>query len=375
MAFGFGTPHFLGIDFGTASIKAVEFSVKNNQPVLINYGQIYLDQSDTKNPDDQDVSYEKKVIDHLKMLKESMKPKGSSAYMAMPAFTGLVFFVDFPAMEESELKEAVRFEARKYIPSPLEEIALSWKVVDTFDTPDNGQRMEVLLVSALNKEIARYERYAEETGLKIETLELETFSLARAIIGNEPGVFLIIDMGSRATNLVLVDDGIVKISRNLDTGGKDVTHVIEESLGITNERAELLKKSGKNFFTAQGTSPSFLSLQSIANEALRMLASYQTKHPDAKCEKVFLSGGTAHFSGITEYYASLLNLPVAVGDPWRNVQYDPVLKQKIQEFGTSFSVAIGLALAGTDTLLKEKNTIREPVKKKFSLKEMFTKNL
>jgi len=104
-----------------------------------------------------------------------------------------------------------------------------------------------------------------------------------------------------------------------------------------------------------------------------MLASYQMKHPEAKCEKVFLSGGTAHFTGIVEYYSGLLSLPVAIGDPWRNIQYDPSLKPKIEEFGTSFSVAIGLALAGTDTLLKAKKDIGIPEKKKFSLKEFLTK--
>ncbi|MDD2766594.1 MAG: type IV pilus assembly protein PilM [Candidatus Moranbacteria bacterium] len=374
MAFGFGTPHFLGIDFGTGSIKAVELSLKNNQPVLVNYGQVYVNQSVG---DDPAVSYEQQTIDYLKTLQQNMKPESVSAYMAMPAFSGLIFFVELPLMEESELKEAVRFEARKYIPSSLDEIALSWKVIGVVDTPDKGKQMEVLLVSALNKEIARYERYAIETGLKIDTLELETFSLTRSIVGNEKGVFLIIDIGSRATNLILVDNGIVKISRNLDTGGRDVTHVIQESLGVTNERAESLKKSGKNFFTSQGTSLSFLSLQSIGNEALRMLESYQVKHPETKCEKVFLSGGTAHFAGIVDYYTELLHLPVVMGNPWQRIQYDSALETQIQELGTSFSVAVGLALAGVDALSAEKENTENPLmtKKKFSFKDIFTKKL
>jgi len=377
MAFGFNTPRFLGIDFGTVSIKAVEIVLKDNKPVLVNYGRVHVDEADYIDQNNREDSYEEKTIGYLKMLKESMKPESASAYMAMSAFTGLIFFIELPLMDETELKEAIRFEARKYIPSPLEEIALSWKVTGIVDTPENGKQMEVLLVSALNKEIERYQRYALETGFTIDTLELETFSLTRSLIGDKQGTFLIIDIGSCATNLILVDNGIVKMSRNLNTGGKDVTHTIQESLNITYERAVSLKKSGKNFFTAKETTFTFLSLQSIAEEALRMIASYRTKHPERVFEKVILSGGTAHFPGITEYYAELLQLAVERGNPWERITYDPKLEPFIREFESSFSVAVGLALTGVDNLLAEEKNKKNPLiaKKKFSFKDIFTKEL
>lgn len=375
MVFGFGKKYFLGIDFGTASIKAVEFSVEDNQPVLINYGQISLEDFENKNVLTEGNSYDDEVVLHLRMLMKSMQPKNSSSYVAMPAFTGLISLVEFPLMEESDLQSAVRFEAHKYIPSPLEDIALSWDVVSIRNTPDQGEKMEVLLVAALNKEVARYEKYVIDAGRTLDFLELETFSLVRSIIGNEMGLFLIIDIGSRATNLILVDDGIVKVSRNIDAGGKDITRVLAESFSVTPERAEVLKKSGKDFFSSPEVTLIFPSLQAIVNEAERMLTSYQVRYPTVQCKGAFLSGGTARFSGLTEYYSHILKVPVAIGDPWRNVKYDPILEEKIREFGTSFSVAIGLALFGTDTVLKKKTELIKRPKKEFSLKELLTKKL
>jgi len=377
MAFGFNTPRFLGIDFGTVSVKAVEIILKEDKPVLVNYGRIHVDESDYVDQGVKGALYEEKMIGYLRALKENMKPQSASAYFAMPAFSGLIFFIELPLMDETELKEAIRFEAQKYIPSPLEEVALSWKVIKIIDTPENGKQMEILLVSALNKEINRYQKYALETGFRIDTLELETFSLIRSLIGDEQGAFLIIDIGSCTTNLILVDDGIVKMSRNLNTGGKDITHTIQSSLNITNERAISLKKSGKNFFTAKEMTFPFLSLQTIAEEASRMLEGYKTKYHEKGITKVILSGGTAHFPGITDYYSELLHLPVERGDPWKRIQYDPKLEPFIQEFGTSFSVAIGLALTGIDNLLAEENKKKNPLiaKKKFSFKDMFTKEL
>ena len=376
MAFGFGKPRFLGIDFGTASIKAVELVVENNQPVLVNYGQVSLADLEKGTPP-QGRSYDEEITLHLKTLLEHMKPKSRSANVAMPAFIGLISLVEFPAMEESELQEAVRFEAHKYIPSSLDDVALSWEVVGVNSILGNGERMEVLLVAALKKEVARYEGYIASVEFTLDFLELETFSIVRSIVGREPGLTLLIDIGSRATNLLLVENGLVKVSRNLDVGGRDITRVLAESLSITLDRAKLLKRSGKDFLMAPEAALTFPALQMIASEAERMLAAYQMKHSGVQCKGVILSGGTAQFAGLVKYYSNLLKLPVTLGDPWKNVEYDPKLEKKIRELGPAFSVALGLALHGTDTILQKKEK-KEPytkLKKKFSLKAFFMKKI
>jgi type IV pilus assembly protein PilM len=372
MAFGFSKPCFLGIDFGTASIKMVELSINDDHPVLVNYGQVSL--ADLENGTlPQGRSYDEEMVLHLKALIERMQPKSHSISVAMPAFIGLISFIEFPLMEEAELQEAIRFEAHKYIPSPLNEVALSWEVVGRHNNISDGEKMEVLLVAALNKEVARYEQYVAGTDLSLDFLELETFAIVRSIINNEPGLFLIIDIGSRATNLILVDNGIVKVSRNLDMGGRDITRVLAESLDITEERAKVLKKSGKDFLMTPESALVFPVLQTIAREAERILAACQAKRPDIKCRQVVLSGGTAQFTGLIQYYTSLLKLPVVLGDPWKNVEYDPRLKKKISEFGPAFSVALGLALRRSDAVIKKNDTktLYEKPKKTFSFKNLF----
>jgi len=375
MAFGFGKPHFLGIDFGTASIKAVELTVENNRPILVNYGQVSLADLENGTPP-QGRSYEEEIVLHLKTLLERMKPESRSAYVAMPAFIGLISLIELPVMEEAELQEAVRFEAHKYIPSSLDEVALSWEVIGTHTVPGEGEKLEVLLVAALNKEVARYEHYVAGAALDLDFLELETFSIVRSIIGDEPGMSLVIDIGSRATNLVLVENGLVRVSRNLDVGGRDITRVLAESLNITEERAKILKRSGKDFLIAPESALTFPSLQMIASEADRMLAAYQAKHSGVQCKQIVLSGGTALFAGLVQYYSTLFKVPVVLGNPWRNIEYDALLEETLRVFGTSFSVAIGLALRGTDTLLKKAADMpfKKP-KKEFSLKALFTKKI
>jgi len=376
MAFGFGTPHFLGIDFGTASIKAVELSLENGRPVLANYGQVSLVDLENGTPS-AGRSYDEEIALHLQALLKRMKPKGQSVSVAMPAFTGLILVIEFPMMNEAELKDAISFEVHKYISSSLDKVSLNWEVLGIKDTPTGEKKMEVLLVVALNKEVSRYQSYVAGTSLQIHFLELETFSIVRSIVGDDPGLVLVIDIGSRATNLVLVEGGLIKVSRNLDVGGRDITRVIAEGLNITEDRAKILKRSGKDFLIAPEVTLIFPALQAIASEAERMLLASQAKHSGVQCKGIILSGGTAQLTGLTQYYTNLLKLPVVIGNPWKQIQYDPRLTEKISELGTSFAVALGLALRGADTVLKPSSgqTHSPAPQKKFSFKGLLTKKL
>ncbi|OGI21413.1 MAG: hypothetical protein A2808_00205 [Candidatus Moranbacteria bacterium RIFCSPHIGHO2_01_FULL_55_24] len=367
--FGFSKPSYLGIDFGTSSIKAVELTEKDGAVQLLNYGQVSLAQLEN-GVTGSGRSYDEEVGLYLRALLEKLKPKTHSAFVAMPAFIGLISLIELPEMEEHELEEAVQFEAHRYIPSSLEDIALSWEVVGTRKATDgSGPKLEILVVAALKKEVERYRGYVMAAGLKMDFLELETFSLVRSIVGHETGLVLVIDIGSRATNLVLAENGIVRVSRNLDAGGKDVTRTLAEGLDITPDRAESLKKSGKDFLNQPESALVFPVLDMISNEAKRMLDSYKAKYPDAECRQVILSGGTAYFVGLTDYYTRQLGIPVAIGNPWQRIQHTPKQKEQIESLGTSFSVALGLALSGLDVKKEEQK------KEGSSLKKFLNKKL
>lgn len=366
-------PYFLGIDFGTSLIKAVELTVENGKPKLVTYGQVDLARLEKGIVTDQNSHDDEEAL-YLRALLNKLQPKSDGVYAAMPAFTGLISLIELPEMNEDDLKEAIQFEAHKYIPSSLEDVTLSWEVVGKHPSADgsNGIRMEILLVAALNKEVVRYQKYIHSTHLKMNFLELETFSLVRSVIHHDPGVFLVIDIGSRATNLVLVDDGLVKASRNLDIGGRDVTKTLTDAFNIAPERAEALKKSEKDLLNTPESSLLLPSLEMIGSEAKRVIESYREKYPDKACQAVVLSGGTAQMTGLTQYYSKILGMPVRIGNPWDRISCNPEQAGDIQKLGASFSVALGLALVGVD---ESTHTNEKPSKKPFSLKEFLTKKV
>lgn len=348
----FGNPRFLGIDFGTASLKAVELELAGGKPVLVNYGV-----ADFSHLEDElkeaTYTYDEAVSLYLHALLEKMQPKTKKVHIAMPAYTGLIALVDFPSMSETEMNEAVQFEAHKYVPMALDDVALSWDIVGKRSSGDDGEVMEVLLVAALKKEVARYQGYISMENLEMNLLEIETFSIVRSLIEKAPGAKLLIDLGSRATNIILTENGTVKLGRNIDTGGKDMTRTLAETMDVSRDRAEDLKKSGKDFLNQPTSMVVFPSLQIIVSEALRVIESHESKHPESKVSEVILSGGSARLAGLPEYLTKLLNRPVSIGHPWFKIQSTEKQQAIIHETGSSFAVAIGLALGGIENHLKE----------------------
>lgn len=331
---------YLGVDFGTQSIKAVELRVVKGKPYLANYGWVNV--TNVKEvPDEYDGDYAKRLNDALKELLIQMKVKTRKATVAIPSFNGLVMIVDFPRMSEKDVANAIKFESRKYIPASLEEVNVSWEILDEEDkkSAEKKQTMRVLLVAAPKSEVQYYDSLFEGASVKIDSLELESFSLARSIIGNTTGRFLLVDIGAKTTNIVLVEDSIVHVSRSVDIGGADITNAIMQSMNITRERAIALKEGGDNFFTG-ATRVAFSSLNFIANEATRVLESQKSD----VVESLVLCGGGAGLVGLPEYLANATGLKVTMANPLSHVVYDEKNSGKIKNLRASFAVAIGLAL-------------------------------
>ncbi|HBP01360.1 MAG TPA: hypothetical protein DD454_04095 [Candidatus Moranbacteria bacterium] len=188
----------------------------------------------------------------------------------------------------------------------------------------------------------------EGMNLKVKTIELETFSITRSLIGKREGNFLIMDIGSRATNLILVENGSVLINRSVDVGGNDITGTIADSLNVSKQRAEMFKREGKDFINEKETAIVIPVLELLGGEARRIMIAYKEKNKNAKIDGIVLSGGSSGLAGIDKYFQRMLGVEVSKGNPWKDISYDTKLALSIEKIGSSFSVVLGLALRGME---------------------------
>lgn len=359
------TKSFIGIDFATSSIKVVELSYGDQHVCLENYGVVDLNfgENAQKAADGSLSSYDQKINSALKKLIEKMKLRhGSQAHVSIPGFSGIITIIELPEMAQDELTKAIQFEAHKYIPSSLDEVVMSWEIIDhvadgqSVDSQKNegrAKKIKVLLVAAPKKEIEHYDKLVSGATFEVNAIEMETFSIARSLVGDDDGTFFIIDIGSRSTNMILVQKGIVMVNRNIDAGGNEITNTIADSMNISKQRADIFKKSKKDLLNNKESSLTIPVLELVASESRRILSAFMEKNKGVRIDGIILSGGTSKMQGIEEYFSRSLEMPVTLGNPWKRIIVSDDKLPLTLELGASFSVAIGLALRGMEEYKKK----------------------
>ncbi|MFA5962297.1 MAG: type IV pilus assembly protein PilM [Parcubacteria group bacterium] len=369
--FNFKKNVFLGIDIGTASVKIVELKIVDGKTILSNYAWMPLG-GDILGKNKADADYLQTVLPQcIKKIIKKAKISGRNAYVSLPAFGGLIALIDFPEMADGDMEQAIKFEAHKYVPTSLDEVVISWEIVergtgavtempqekDFLGAPsgknvDSGEKIKVLLVAASRKKVLCYENLIKASGLSLRSIDIETFSIVRSLVGNDLGNFIIVDIGARVCNIILVEKGIIRINRNIDAGGIEMTKTIAKAMGIDFERAEALKVSGRDFFAAD-SAISFFTLELITGEVERII---RTCHKDGEQntpDRLILSGGTSKLVGMGKYFSDKLQIEVVIGNPFARISYDSRLEPSISNIQNNFAVAVGLALKGVEEYHKK----------------------
>ncbi|MDR3583017.1 MAG: type IV pilus assembly protein PilM [Candidatus Pacebacteria bacterium] len=354
--FDFGKKSFLGVDIGASNIKIVELGLNSGKPFLLNYAWASIFESASGNRQVDSEFFKTALPGYLASIIKEADFKSKSAFVSLPSFSGLLTLISLPQIPKEDMEQAIRFEAHKYIPTSLDDVVLSWEIIGEDASTANQmavkkqtsseekENVQVLLVAASKSEIKSYEEVVGKAGLALKGIEIENISMVNSLVGNDNGNFIIVDIGSRICNIIYVEKGIIKINRNLDAGGYDLTRTIAKSLGITEERAENMKLSGQDFFSVQ-SEIRFPAVEMITGELSRIL-SMLSKDGAVVVDAIILSGGTANLKGFREFVAEKTGLKTIIGDPFSRVGYDKKLEPVLDKIKTGFSVSVGLALRG-----------------------------
>ena len=355
--FDFGKKTYIGIDIGTSNIKIVELGISKGKPFLLNYAWVSVFENASNNNRQADSEFFKTILPaYLQNIFEEANFKSKKVFASVPAFSGLLTLISLPSIPKKDMEQAIRFEAHKYVPTSLDDVVLSWEIIEDASRVNQAavkkqdsseEKVQVLLVAASKSEIMAYEEAAGKAGLVLKGIEIENMSMVHSLVGNDKGNFVILDIGSRVCNIMYVEKGIIKINRNLDAGGYDLTRVIAKSLGITEERAENMKVSGQDFFSAQ-SEIRFPTVDVIIGEVSRILSMLSGGGAVAAVDSIILSGGTANLKGLKEFIAERTGLKTVIGDPFSRIDCDKRLEPALDKIKASFSVSVGLALRGVN---------------------------
>jgi len=347
----------LGVDLGTTGIKIVELKKENNLPVFVNYAISYDSGSLLQSSGLELLDGQAKDI-LSKVIKEGGFTTKNAA-IGIPGFLSLIFFIELPEMPDAEIEQAVKFEAAKYIPTPIGEVSLGWETIGSVQEKsfEGGQpssqsrKMQVMVVSVPKSTTVKYGEIVKSVKLSLKAMEVENFAAARAIVGNDKGTFMIVNIGAKVTDFTVVGDGIVRVTRNIDVGGAEISRSLASGFGIDLSRADKLKKSSRiNLLDSQNDTTRLVgpSIGIIIDEIKRLREIYHKKSPLKKIEKLILTGGTSKMATLTDYFARETGMECQIGNPLARVGVDKKQQAIVEAVSPELSVAIGLAMRGIE---------------------------
>ncbi|GMX58996.1 MAG: hypothetical protein MCSN_6510 [Candidatus Microsyncoccus archaeolyticus] len=341
----------LGVDVGTKAVKVVELSKKKDKFVLENYGEINLDiagkqffryfDKNTLNPSVDNITRAVRAI-----ISEA-EIETEKAVFSLPDFATFSISFDLPPMTKKELNNAVAFEARKYIPLPLSEVDLDWQVIHS--DPKEG-KTKILMMAIPKILVEHYKKIASNSGLELVSLEAEAIALKRAVMDPKDPPTCLVEMGFQSTNVIIVENDTVETTFSFDIAGKDLTLTLAETLGMEVPDAEKLKiKNGLSSENNECATIIASVLTLVVEKVKRAMRDYQSKE-NKRIQQMILSGGTAKMIGMVGFFEDMLEgsefseIKVKLGDPFRNIEYPPVLEEKINKSSPVFAIALGEAL-------------------------------
>lgn len=350
----------LGVDIGSSAIKVVQIKKKGGQAVLETYGELALGPyggasigQAVQLPPEKIASA---IADLMKEKEVNVTTK--LAGISIPFGSSLMSVIELPDVAPKQMATMVPLEARKYIPVPINEVMLDWSVIPKPENPDADiaptlgatpvkeamKKVDVLVVAIHNDTIARYQKISQGSGLEVGFFEIEVFSTMRSSVEDGLQPVMVMDMGAASTKLYVIERGVIKASHTVNRGAQDITSAIAQSLGLTIERAEVMKRE----VGATGEDKTLsgiitLVLDFIFAEANRTLLGFEKKY-NKSVSKVVLVGGGAALKGLSELAKTAFKTEAVLGNPFGKLATPAFLEKVLRETGPEFAVAIGVAL-------------------------------
>ena len=343
--FSFGNDNlFLGIDIGDSSLKMVELRKKNRKIYLSNYA-FSENVSEVNFTKIDDINYLAQVI--LKVRQEA-GITATKVTASLPTFAVFSSIINLSNVDKKNLAVAINEEAKKVIPLPLEEMILDWKVIPGTDgkIPSRGN-MRVFITGSPKKLVRKYIDVFKKANLNLVSLETETFSLVRSLIGDDKETTMIVEIGANSTDIFIVKESIPVLNRSLSVCSSTITSALAEKLGMTFAQAEQFKLDLSVSLSKedQDELPRLVAktIEPIVTEIQYLLDFFRSQN-GGQVEKIILSGGGSMLLNLDAYLSKRLDIKVIVGDSWNRVSYPEELRPVLSEIGAKLSVAVGLAM-------------------------------
>lgn len=288
-------------------------------------------------------------------LTDKLRLRGKNVWYAIAGHVVFTRFVKLPPFDEEKADQIVEFEARQNVPFPINEVIWDYEFIGE----PGGAEREVALVAIKADALNDINDQVEAGGAKVAGVDLAPLSVFNAFRFCYPDVdesALIIDLGSKSTNLVFVEGQRI-FTRNILVGGSSLTGAISKELGLSFGEAERAKRTQGYVAPGGAYEPNpdetidaiskimRNTMTRLHGEVVRTINYYRNQQGGNPPRRIFLCGGGAQTAMVVDFFLEKFSMPVEILNPIRGVQFDRRVNQdEVTANAPSMVELVGLAL-------------------------------
>jgi type IV pilus assembly protein PilM len=307
-----------------------------------------------------DVTRPAQIASAVENLRKELKLSAKlPVNFCLPSQAVFARFVKLPGASPEDVSEIIAFEAQQNVPFPIDEVVWDYQIMG--ESKDNS--WDVALVAIKADQLNETNGSVNAGGFKSSVIDVAPMALYNAFRYNYSeltGSSLLIDIGSRTTNLIFVEGQRV-FSRSIPVGGGTISAAIgkEFKQDITVGEKLKLEKGfvGLGGAYAEPDDPTETRISKIVRntmtrlhaEIARSISFYRQNQGGSVPVRAFLCGGTSSLPYMLEFFSEKLQIPIEHLNPLRNVT---VANQETAAFVGDKAHALGEVVGGALRALK-----------------------
>ena len=347
---------FLTLNVGASQAVLAEYSVSGKRGLTLhNYGMSPLAPVDADSPG----AMESVLVPAIQAI---MREKGIKAAPVVVSLNGQSVFPRFakvPNVGDAEkLDQIVRYEVEQNVPFPMDEIV--WNYQSLGETPEGDQA--TIVVAAKLEHVRGVTNAVVSAGLVPEIVDVAPMAVYNALkfaAADATGCNVVLDIGSRSTLLIIVENEKVYI-RSISVGGNAINKEIAQAFGCSLEEAEQLKRE-RGYVALGGTTEDPDEVTDRVSKAIRVVMTrlhaevsrsinfYRSQQGGSQPSRLYLTGGTSMLPQLDEFFRESLQVEVDYLSPFGSMSIDPKVDAgKLESEALTLNESAGLALRKTD---------------------------
>ena len=351
--------YLVGIDIGRSAVKTVQLK-DDAQGIRLIYAGI------KELPMSNGTGHEQVLIDTLVELLKAGGIKKERVATVVSAKPPAIRYLTLPKMPKEELAEAVKWETKKLITTPLEELIIDFLILGEMEER-GSKKYELLLVAADRQAVLNHLSIFKKAGVDVAVIDVNPLAILKTFkkgckIGEKENV-IFVDIGAGQIDISIFKDGSLRFNRNIVGGGNEITKAIEKNLGFEYREAEELKRlyGLSDYSKPQGNkvdrplSSDEDGKRKVADsikpvvdriilEIQRSIDYYKAQFREGAVSKIILTGGVSLMPGLLEYFSMYFEIEVSMDNPFQNLRCDDDLVRDLILMAPRFSTSVGLAL-------------------------------